>query len=351
MDATTLKALCIPLVLVLNLVAGGLPYCLIYRRSRAGASSLANSPRLTRCLSLASCFSAGVFLATCFVGLFPSVDAKYRSLMARLGRTVSYPVPEVTVCGGFFAVWFLEQLLHQCVHKCSSGGQSTTSTTEASVNGSMAIGGRDGPQSGRMRLLDHEEQAALQDDAFEEEEEENGHFHATENHDTGHGHSHLPMGGENESALRAILLTFALGSHSILEGLGFGLMEAVNQVINMAIAIVLHECLCALSLGLQLANQKTRPCLASVLLITFSALIPLGVGFGLSLEAGATSLTGHIVTLVLQGMAAGTFIYVVFFEILPPEIASRRDRLSKVFATALGFLTIALLRLMISDKA
>ena len=127
-------------------------------------------------------------------------------------------------------------------------------------------------------------------------------------------------------------------------------MESLGQVVNMMIAIVLHESLCAFSLGLQLANQKAKPCLAAVLISTFAVLIPLGIGIGLSVEAGATSLAGHIVTLLLQGMAAGTFIYVVFFEILPPEISVKRDQLLKVVVTALGFLTIALLRLMPTGK-
>lgn len=334
MEPFSLKVLCIPVILVLNALAGGVPFFLIHRQRASGSALSLTSSRLSRYLSLASCFSAGVFLATCFVGLFPSVDNKYRALMAKLGRKVSYPVPEVTVCGGFFAVWFLEQLLHNCLHKCCRVGTSESTITHRSPERSVQRG------DGRISLLDHEA-------APDEEEEEEHHSHVAG--ESGHGHSHLPIGDDN-SLLRSILLTFALGSHSILEGLGFGLLEVMGQVINMTIAIVLHECLCAFSLGLQLANQRTRPCLATLLIATFSALIPIGIGIGLSVEAGATSFAGHVVTLVLQGMAAGTFIYVVFFEILPPEINIRRDRLWKVVMTTLGFLTIALLRLLPTDQ-
>ena len=52
---------------------------------------------------------------------------------------------------------------------------------------------------------------------------------------------------------------------------------------------------------------------------------------------------------ILQGIATGTFIYVTFFEILQRELGTREPELLKIVMTVLGFVLIALVRMLAHD--
>ena len=65
---------------------------------------------------------------------------------------------------------------------------------------------------------------------------------------------------------------------------------------------------------------------------TFSLITPVGIGVGIALTETASedsSLQNAAVT-VLQGLAAGTLIYVVFFEVLEKERMKNSNGLVQV---------------------
>ena len=65
---------------------------------------------------------------------------------------------------------------------------------------------------------------------------------------------------------------------------------------------------------------------------TFSLITPVGIGVGIALTETASedsSLQNAAVT-VLQGLAAGTLIYVVFFEVLEKERMKHSNGLVQV---------------------
>ena len=65
---------------------------------------------------------------------------------------------------------------------------------------------------------------------------------------------------------------------------------------------------------------------------TFSLITPVGIGVGIALTETASedsSLQNAVVT-VLQGLAAGTLIYVVFFEVLEKERMKNSNGLVQV---------------------
>jgi zinc transporter 1/2/3 len=67
----------------------------------------------------------------------------------------------------------------------------------------------------------------------------------------------------------------------------------------------------------------TKKLLLVIYVATFAATTTLGIGIGMALTSGAEVTTP--VTVVLEGMAAGTFMYVVFFEVLHRERMSLAD--------------------------
>ncbi|KAK7933737.1 hypothetical protein WMY93_004633 [Mugilogobius chulae] len=75
-------------------------------------------------------------------------------------------------------------------------------------------------------------------------------------------------------------------------------------------------------------------------LIVFALMSPLGLGVGLGvMEADLSS--GALVQAVLEGLSAGTFVYITFLEILPHELNSPGRQLLKVLFLLLGFCVMA----------
>ena len=72
---------------------------------------------------------------------------------------------------------------------------------------------------------------------------------------------------------------------------------------------------------------------------------PLGLAIGLAVPQGDSKAGQGLAQSVLEGMAAGTFLYVTFLEILPRELASPEAPLAKWSCVAAGFAFMAVIAL------
>lgn len=176
-----------------------------------------------------------------------------------------------------------------------------------------------------------------------------------------HSHSHDPEtilgsdGAEDASSTFGImLLLIALSVHSIFEGLAVGLQRSVSEVITLFSALILHKIIMAISTGVSLATvHKEREggisrsqCLGAIF---FALASPIGVLIGWALIAQRSSPALLMAIAVLQGLACGTFFFVVFCEMLPHEFSESeldtvsvpRDRIGKILSLVLGFALIA----------
>lgn len=161
-----------------------------------------------------------------------------------------------------------------------------------------------------------------------------------------HGHSHFdPAHLAGAGPLRLISLVLALSAHSVFEGLALGLQDRGDKLGSLFLGVAVHETLAAVALGVSIAKASLAMRDAAKLGATVSAMIPLGVVVGISIESAQT-LAGSIVSVVLQGLAAGTFLFVTFFEILARELEEKQDRLLKVLFLVLGYGTLAALVLV-----
>lgn len=153
----------------------------------------------------------------------------------------------------------------------------------------------------------------------------------------GHGHSHL-TGVFETHGLRSFLLMAALGIHSLFEGMAVGLQESVMALINLFVGVLLHECLISFSVGVSLAQHQAviKRSLITKLCVVFSATIPFGMAIGLAIGE-MQGFKAELISAAIQAIAAGTFVYVIFFEILPAEISSSDKRLLKVLFMVIGF--------------
>lgn len=149
---------------------------------------------------------------------------------------------------------------------------------------------------------------------------------------------------------RAIILLVSLLFHSLFDGLALGLQTNFSNVYTILIAVLFHKTLVAFSLTLKFFRAfpgRTRFILLCLSL--FSAISPIGCLIGW-LVSGSDSI--HIVIRtgcsgILQSLAAGTFLYVTFIEILGPELGHGQPRLISISFVFLGFLTIAILKFVL----
>lgn len=162
-------------------------------------------------------------------------------------------------------------------------------------------------------------------------------------HHRGHQHGHFsPAELAGAGPLRLASLVLALSAHSVFEGLALGLLEDGAKLGGLFLGVAVHETLAAVALGVSVAKASLGMKDAAKLAVTVSLMIPLGIVVGMGIESAQT-LAGSVVSVVLQGLAAGTFLFVTFFEILSRELEDKQDRLLKVLFLILGYAALAAL--------
>uniref|UniRef100_S4RJE9 Zinc transporter ZIP3 n=1 Tax=Petromyzon marinus TaxID=7757 RepID=S4RJE9_PETMA len=307
-----LKALCALAMFVLMSLGCLLPVWLL-RRAEA-----AESRRARRLMAAANTFAGGVFLGTCFCALLPSVREKVRSQNTTGPAGHQYPLAECCMVLGLLLTLLLEQLVLVC--------RRSEPPPRAAYVGLDSLDGDAGADSDT--------------EAEEEDADETG-SPAPLKHvrPHGHGHSHLDAAELAESSsLRLVVLVLALSAHSAFEGVALGLQETAAKAVGLAVAVGVHETLAAAALGVSMARAGLAPCRAARLAAAFCTAIPVGVAIGAAVENGAAGLAGDAASLVLQGLAAGTFLFVAFLEVLAKEMAhGQRDRMLKVALLAVGY--------------
>lgn len=160
-----------------------------------------------------------------------------------------------------------------------------------------------------------------------------------------HGNHAQPCADSNTGLLGLLL---ALTVHSVLEGLAIGLQKAISEVLLVVAAVAAHKFVVGFCLGLELARVGSSVLKLMLAIFVFSSGSMLGIGIGM-LTFGSKSKWASTMLPVLQGLAAGTLLYVTVSEVLPRERArwhrsSRRSAgILQLFSTLVGFAVIYLL--------
>ncbi|XP_078412180.1 zinc transporter ZIP3-like isoform X2 [Cetorhinus maximus] len=308
MNVLVIKFLCMVGVFILMMLGSLLPVRMIQIDHE-------KAYRSKKVLSLGSSFGGGVFLATCFNALLPVVREKVQEVLKSGNISTDYPLGETIMMVGFFLTIFVEQLI-------LTFRKEKPSFIDLETFNAGSEGGSDSeyespfisPGRGQSNLYSR----------------------------SSHSHSHsLNMSDlPRSSPLRLLSLVFALSAHSVFEGLALGLQEKGAKVINLFIGVAVHETLAAVALGVSMAKGGLPMKDALKLALMVSAMIPVGIGIGMGIQS-ADSFGSHIASVLLQGFAAGTFLFVTFFEILVKEFEDKHDRLLKVLSLILGYALLA----------
>lgn len=165
-----------------------------------------------------------------------------------------------------------------------------------------------------------------------------------------HGHSHGPITSFDEenpvgTAIRGCLLTAALSFHSVFEGMAIGLQPSVSDVWFLFTAVIVHELAIMFCIGMEMLASKLKTSLYVAYMVELGLITSVGVAIGIVVTENTEnpSATQLLVIAVLQGIAAGTLLYVTFLEVLERERRKSGNGLVKLGAIFLGFTLLSAL--------
>ncbi|XP_018310907.1 zinc transporter ZIP1 isoform X2 [Mycetomoellerius zeteki] len=312
-DVLTAKAVTMVVLCIVSTIMGTLPMFLAkwLKWDMSG-----QNPRSMKTVSILLGFGGGVLFSTTFLHLIPEVTEGVENLIEsdELPQ-LSFSLADMLACTGFFIMYLVEESVHtylkkrQITRRDSNKKDVNLSTNELVENGQIQ------PYAN------------------------NNHAHT--------GHSHLPaiMTTDDDfviTSLRGLLIVLGLSVHELFEGLAIGLESSANHVWYMFLAVASHKFVIAFCIGIELIASRTRPYLSVIYTCAFAVVSPLGIGIGMALVGGGSAATSGPLAVILQGLASGTLLFVVFFEILQEH----RTGLRQYFSILFGFLVMFCLQIL-----
>lgn len=360
----TAKCAAMICMFIATALLGSVPYILncFFKWSEKNAS--ARSTLVIQCLLH---FGGGVLLATTLVHLLPEVEevVAYLQNCGNL-KKFSFPLAELLMCVGFFLMYLIEEMIHGILdHNKQSKRDKNEDTVVVfkrgrSIRNSVLMKSKQSNAEHNNSCLNNNSDATRMElnadlqavfkatNAKESSSEpihniivnSHGKIHSDFELPSNHGHcsymkngiecpshsrsitnrSHVPLKYSSNdnvmtSSLRGLFIVLALSLHEIFEGLAIGLEDNSSSVWFLFAAVSAHKLVLAFCIGVELLVAHTRSILAIVYTLTFAIVSPVGIFVGILISNTNTN-EQSISSAILQGLACGTLLYVVFFEIL-----------------------------------
>ena len=248
----------------------------------------------------------GVLIANCFCHWLPEVREGIE------GKNIDtfLPLAEVIMCAGFFFISALEEVLHHFLHPHQSQPSPDSMTERRQVKETNFSSQTDPPSVG------------YSDEDKEDQETER-------------------TAAEIKAAIRTIFVVFALSFHSVVEGLALGLEGDSGGVWLNTGATAMHKFVIAFSVGVELLSNQLNLLTYTISIVVFSIAPALGALIGILLTELSFDCTFQtkidLPLQILQGIATGTVLYVVFFEIIPKGKEVGGTGKQHILAMILGF--------------
>ncbi|KAH8254542.1 hypothetical protein KR032_010700 [Drosophila birchii] len=289
------KIVAIVVLLLVTLVFCFIPYLLDrFYKWTSRPQSNAREFKVVLCLLN---FGGGVLIATTFIHMLPEVVEVVSALQdCRMLVPTPFGLPEVLLCTGFYLMYCIEEIMHFVVRRRQQRQRQLI------VGVVEADGGRP-----KELVVELEEKEMTKEQPAE------------------------------PNWLRGLGIIVALSLHELFGGMAIGLEMSVSTVWFMCGAIAVHKLVLAFCIGMEIMMAHTRWLLAVIYLLVFSVVTPIGVGIGIAVSESSAANQPSTVSGILQGLACGTLIYVVFFEIVAKNHAGLRVLLSSVVGFILMF--------------
>ncbi|XP_022668736.1 zinc transporter ZIP1-like [Varroa jacobsoni] len=338
-----------PLLLLFFTFLFGVSPIVIIKRFTPGAHS--GQTHDSKFLSFLVCFGGGVLFATAFLHVIPEVRVGF------VAYDFEIPITELVVCLGFLAVYFVEEVLQACIGHSSHANEDHGHSHSPQVI--QCATNADGVSSGNT--ANSEPSAYQHFSTFDQMERTmssnstqggNGgnramHVQPSREHNGGHthgNHNHAVPNKVPALTFGGVLIVVALSFHSVFEGLSLGLQSSASKTWIMLLAIALHKLVISFVLGFELCTSGVKKTAVLVYVVIFSVMSPLGAFVGIMTQR---HFEETLVVTVLNGIAAGTLLYVTFFEVLQKQKNLSLHGMFQLTAVILGFGLMLALELML----
>ncbi|XP_072018278.1 zinc transporter ZIP1-like [Amphiura filiformis] len=340
MNTISAKILSLCILLLDTCICGMLPLCLVNCLRRAGTNTI------TRMLELANLFAGGVFLATLLLHLIPEASDALHGALEDNGLHINYPLSQLLVATGFFLIAITEQIAFCFYHTVpDTGDQTLQPVYDHSINATYEV--YDNNIDDISRILPEERtpcitQLSTVDTlgqfsvSYEDSCSDNAPLQTHHTHD--HVASELVL-TRKTLTIRSLLFFLALSLHSLFEGVAIGLQKSATDVVKTLLAVAIHKGVIAFSFTLSMTQQAILSRVILFYVIALAVISPAGIAIGIAVSNSDADIAADLANGVLQSIAAGTFLFVVFFEILPRELHGHKkcDGGLNLLLTLLGF--------------
>ncbi|KAF1759384.1 hypothetical protein GCK72_015851 [Caenorhabditis remanei] len=283
-------------------------------------------------LSYLTCFAGGVFLATCFLDIIPHINEGYEELLASYELTWHFAYPQFITCCGFFFIYFIEEFTTFVFGNGQQPGHGHSHSLNQrggnKVANSSEFGGRLSPG------MPKERKGSVNITNLRMEEA-----------------STWVVSDEKSNILKSLTFAVAMSFHSLLEGFALGVQDTTGRIYALFFSLLLHKGVEAFSVGLQISmanSNKIKTVLATILI--YSLMAPLGSIIGSVLQNSETNIYKDCAILFLESLAAGTFIYVTFIEIMASEKSNDFNHLKQLLWIIIGFSLVTFMQIFFGHE-
>lgn len=309
-------------------------------------------------LALFQSFSGGVLFATCFLHMMPEVYESVEDLKKYGEMKIDFPYSQLIICAGFFLVYFIEELSHwllsisrdDCLKKCKGkrGVSPIDNKISPQINGFVLENEKNSPKKDvneKEAYINSEKEDFSVDLDVELENQKN--LESGDDIETTKELEKMidTQSKTNQQILRCILIIIALSFHAIFEGLAIGLQNSQSDIWYLFTAISIHSATILFCISLESLIAKAKLKIIIIHVIILSTTSPLGVFIGLiiSITTDMDTAAKSVAVVLLEGISAGTILYITFFEVLKREKERRVFRFRRAIFILSGFILMAVL--------
>ncbi|CAH1999658.1 unnamed protein product [Acanthoscelides obtectus] len=309
-------------------------------------------------------------------------DLKVQSSVEDLKRigdlNTEYPLSQLTICLGFFFVYFLEEISHwflskvpkDCepaitkkVNNFTKASVSPLDTSETASNAFMIEDSYKKVEKQYENETEKEDEVSKEMVTLEEENRKNTVYDTLSlNSEAAKQRAEeldVPkeLIEENDEKvekeitdkqhmMRGVLIVVALCFHAVFEGLAIGLQKSTADIWFLFTAVSIHSATILFCISLELLLAKSRVSFIYTQMIFLALASPFGVLLGLVVtqKYDTETKSKSMAVVLLEGLSAGTILYITFFEVLNREKERRVYRVYRAFCIIGGFSLMAFLQ-------
>ncbi|XP_056630027.1 zinc transporter ZIP3-like [Diorhabda sublineata] len=329
--------------------------------------------QVTLAIAFCQSFGGGVLFATCFLHMMLEVNNSVEYLKQFGDINDDYPLAQLAICLGFFFVYFLEEISHWAVTRIPDHPSSPNCEKKVFII-----------EEYNKVIVEEEEEEDKESSPIEKDDDNSIRkskdvLSIDENHESivfdslslnssveQENKKNADMDGDSketekkilreeridveikskQQVIRGVLVIVALSFHAIFEGLAIGLQKNIGNIWYMFIAVCIHSAtiLFCITLEMVIARVNFRAICIHAFGLAFSSTLGVFLGILVSYTSDLDTKGKSMAVVALEGLSAGTILYITFFEVLNREKERRIYRMSRAICILSGFSLMAFLQ-------